>query len=475
MAPKKTIQKASSAASPTQLSKWDRQYVWHPFTQMQEWEQEVPLIIEKAKGSYLYDIHGNKYLDGTSSIWVNIHGHRHPAINKAIRDQLNKVAHSTLLGQASPPSILLAKELVKIVPKGLTKVFYSDDGSTALEVALKLAIQYWRQQRPPSSKKKKFVHLDLAYHGDTAGSMSVGGVKLFHERFRPLTVNSISIDAPYCYRCPMKLTYPSCQMACINPLEQVLVNRNEEIAGVVFEPMVQGVAGMITQPPGYVSRVRELCTNHNVLMIADEVATGFGRTGKMFACDHEKVTPDLMAVAKGLTGGYLPLAATLTTDKIYQTFLGEYDEYKTFFHGHSFTGNALGCAAALANLKLFRSENTLAKVKIRSRQLQTLLNPVSEMPMVGDIRQCGLMVGIELVKNKKTRQPFPLTARVGQKIASECLHRGLLIRPIGNLLVLVPPFCLTSKNLTDLVNILTQSLTEQLSPKRETGGATSFE
>jgi len=372
MAHKKSKQKAPISPSPAQLSKWDRQYVWHPFTQMQEWEQEDPLIIEKGKGVYLYDIHGNKYLDGVSSIWVNVHGHQHPAINKAIREQLNQVAHSTLLGQASPPSILLAKELVRIAPKGLTKVFFSDDGSTAVEVALKMAIQYWQQQNPPAPKKKKFVRLDLAYHGDTAGSMSVGGVTLFHERFRPLLVNTISIDAPYCYRCPLKLKYPSCQTACIDPLEKVLAKRHEEIAGVIIEPMVQAVAGMIIQPPGYTARVRELCTKYHVLMIADEVATGFGRTGKMFACNHENVTPDLMAVAKGLTGGYLSLAATLTTETIYQAFLGNFEEFKTFFHGHSYTGNALACAAAVANQKIFRTEKTLAKVKTGSRLIKQL-------------------------------------------------------------------------------------------------------
>ncbi len=458
MAHKKSKEKSPSSPTPLQLSKWDRQYVWHPFTQMQEWEQEDPLIIEKAKGAYLYDSCGNKYLDGTSSIWVNLHGHRHPAMDKAIREQLNKVAHSTLLGQASPPSILLAKELVKISPKGLTRVFYSDDGSTAVEVALKMAIQYWQQQNPPAKKKKKFVRLDLAYHGDTAGSMSVGGITLFHERFRPLLVKTISIDAPYCYRCPLKLDYPSCQMACIDPLEKVLAKKNEEIAGVVIEPMIQAVAGMITQPPGYVSRVRELCTKYNVLLIADEVATGFGRTGKMFACEHDTVTPDLMAVAKGLTGGYLPLAATLTTEKIYQAFLGDYAEFKTFFHGHSYTGNALACAAALANLKLFRTEKTLAKVKTGSRLIKQLLRPIAALPMVGDIRQCGYMVGIELVKNKETRAPFPLTARIGHKVAMECRKQGLLIRPIGNVLALIPPLSIVESELRSIISIIQKSL-----------------
>ena len=438
--------------SAMQLSEWDRQHVWHPFTQMKEWAQADPLIIEKGNGVYLYDIHGNKYLDGSSSIWVNLHGHRHVTLDTAIQKQLGSIAHSTLLGAASPPSIVLAKALVEIAPKGLTRVFYSDDGSTAVEVALKMAIQYWQQQHPPQKKKKKFVRLDAAYHGDTMGSMSVGGMPLFHERFQPLLFPTIALDAPYCYRCPLQLCFPSCQTACLNPLEDVLIKQHDQIAGVIIEPMAQAVAGIITQPHGYLSRVRALCTEYNVLLIADEVATGFGRTGTMFACEHERVTPDLLCVAKGLTGGYLPLAATLTTETIYEAFLGEYE--KTFFHGHSYTGNALGCAAALANLEIFKKEKTLARVKKRSKMLQTLLKPLTELPIVGDIRQCGMMAGIELVKNKKTREPFPFSQRIGHRVAEECRRRGLLIRPIGNIVVFVPPLAATEQELRQMVRIL---------------------
>lgn len=441
----------------SQLSKWDRQYVWHPFTQMKEWEQEDPLIIEKGNGTYLYDIHGNKYLDGTSSIWVNLHGHRHVTLNTAIQKQLGKIAHSTLLGAASPPSIVLAKELVKIAPKGLTRVFYSDNGSTAVEVALKMAIQYWQQQSPPQKQKTKFVRLDDAYHGDTMGSMSVSGVSLFHERFRPLLFSAISLDAPYCYRCPLNLRFPSCNTACLDPLEDILATQHNQIAGVIIEPMVQAVAGMMTQPPSYVSRVRELCTKYDVLLIADEVATGFGRTGKMFACDHENVAPDLMCVAKGLTGGYLPLAATMTTQTIYEAFLGEYVEFKTFFHGHSYTGNALACAAALANLEIFKKEKTLAHVKKKARLLQKLLKPLADLPIVGDIRQCGLMAGVEFVKNKETLQPFPLSERIGHHVAMECRGRGLLLRPIGHSVILVPPLATLEQELRQMVHILIES------------------
>ena len=454
---KQFMQKEKNKMPPSssRLSKWDRQYVWHPFTQMQEWEQEAPLIIEKGDGVYVYDVHGNKYLDGSSSIWVNLHGHRHRALDTAIQHQLGKIAHSTLLGAASPPSIILARELVKIAPKGLTRVFYSDDGATAVEVALKMAIQYWQQQSSPQKKKKTFVRLDAAYHGDTMGSMSVGGVVRFHERFRSLLFSTIALDAPYCYRCPLHLRFPSCRTACLDPLEDVLSKRHEQIAGVVIEPMVQAVAGMITQPPGYLSRVRALCTQYNVLLIADEVATGFGRTGKMFACNHERVTPDLLCVAKGLTGGYLPLAATLATENIYEAFLGEPE--KTFFHGHSYTGNALGCAAALANLEIFKKEKTLVQVRKRSRLLQTLLKPLAELPIVGNVRQCGMMAGIELVKNKETREAFPLAERMGHKVAAECRRRGLLIRPIGNIVVLVPPLAATERDLRKMSSIVTKA------------------
>ena len=452
------MKKSRSSPTPAQLSKWDREYVWHPFTQMREWEQEDPLIIEKAKGPYLQDIHGNKYLDGTSSVWVNLHGHQHPLIDQAIRDQLKSVAHSTLLGAASPPSILLAKELVKIAPKGLAKVFYSDNGSTAVEVALKLALQYWQQQSPPQRKKKDFIRLDAAYHGDTMGSMSVSGLDLFHERFRPMLFSTISLDAPYCYRCPINLKHPSCNKACLDPLEEILIKQHQHIAGVIIEPMLQAVAGMLVQPPGYLSRVRELCTRYNLLLIADEVATGFGRTGKWFACHHEEVTPDLLCIAKGLTGGYMPLAATLTTKTIYKAFLGDYRELKTFFHGHSYTGNALGCAAALANLKVFKNEKTLAKVKRSSQILARLLKPLNELPIVGDIRQCGLMVGIELIKNKKTRIPFPHTNRMGHKVAMGCRKRGLLIRPIADIVVLIPPLNIEEHQLREMIDIPHASL-----------------
>ena len=445
-------------SSQPSLASLDHQYLWHPFTQMQEWVEEDPIIIERGEGPYLFDANGRRYLDGTSSIWVNIHGHQHPKIDQAIRRQLKKVGHSTMLGLSSPPAILLAEKLIQIAPPGLTRVFYSDDGSTAVEVALKMALQYWAQCIPAKKSKRKFIHLSLAYHGDTVGGMSVSGIELFHKPFHSVLFHSHQIPLPHCYRCPLDLTFPSCQIDCLSELETLLKKKHKEIAGVVIEPMVQAVAGIIPSPPGYLERIQNLCTKFNVLLIADEVATGFGRTGRMFACEHESITPDLMAVAKGLTGGYLPLAATLTTEKIYEAFLGDYEEWKTFFHGHSYTGNPIGCAAALANLEIFKKEGTLKKLKKKIKLLSRLLKPLGNEPIVGDIRQCGFMVGIELVKNQKLKTPFPLTNRIGHQVAKECQRRDLLIRPIGNVLVLLPPLCVDSKQLRRMIDILHKSI-----------------
>ncbi len=448
--------------SSRRLAEWDHTYLWHPFTQMQEWVTEPPLIIQRGRGPYVVDTEGRRYLDGVSSLWVNVHGHRHPALDRALRDQLRQIAHSTLLGLSNYPAILLARELVRIAPKGLTRVFFSDDGSTAVEVALKMAVQYWQQRAPqprrgPSSKRA-FVHLQLSYHGDTVGAMSVGGIDLFHKRFRPLLFPSLAVEPPYCYRCPLDLSYPACAMACLDPVEDLLKRRHREIAGLVIEPLMQAAAGMITAPPGYLTRIRELCTKYEVLLIADEVATGFGRTGRMFACDHEQVTPDLMALSKGLTGGYLPLGATLATEEIYQAFLGRYEDWKTFFHGHSYTGNPLGCAVALASLEVFRRERTLGRVRRGITALRRLLRPVARLPHVGQVRQCGYMIGIELVEDRKTRKPYVPTARIGHRVSLEARRRRLLTRPLGNVVVLMPPLITTHTELARMVRILREAI-----------------
>ncbi len=438
----------------------DRRYIWHPFTQMKEWEKETPLIIREGTGPYLTDIHGNQYLDGVSSIWVNLHGHRKKKIDRALISQIGKIAHTTLLGLSNIPAIELAKKLVRISPKGLVKAFYSDNGSTAVEVALKMAFQYWQLRSHP--QKKKFLSFMNAYHGDTVGSTSLGGIDLFHKRFEPLLFETVRVPYPYCYRCHLNLTHPSCGMACVEEVETLIKKRHDELAAVVIEPRVQAASGMVVSPPGYLSRIRKVCSDYNVLMIADEVATGFGRTGKMFACEHENVTPDFMALAKGITGGYLPLAATLTTQTIYETFLGDYAEFKTFFYGHSYTGNPLSCAAALANLGVFEKEKIMTKVQAKIRWLSKTLESLQEYEHVGDVRQCGMMVGIELVKDKRTKQAYPLEEKKGIQVALAARKRGMLIRPLGNVVVLMPPLSTPNSILTRMVQIIHRSIREVL-------------
>lgn len=436
----------------------DRRYVWHPFTQMHDWCEEEPLIIVSGKGAVLRDIHGCEYLDGVASIWANVHGHCRGEIDRAIRDQLSRVAHTTLLGLGTVPSIELARRLVRIAPFGLSKVFYSDNGSTAVEVAVKMAFRYWRQKPNPKPHKTKFVSFVNGYHGDTLGAASLGGIELFHERFAPLFLETYRADYPYCYRCKYDQTYPSCSLHCLSSLETMLETKHNEIAAVVIEPMVQGAGGMIVSPPEFLKRVRELATQYDVLLIADEVATGFGRTGKMFGCEHAGVTPDLMAVGKGLTGGYLPLAATLTTEEVFQAFLGDYSEKKTFFHGHTYTGNPLGCAAARASLGLFETNNVLDTVSQCADLLAENLTVLRRLDHVGDVRQLGLMVGIELVRDKTTKERYAWEEKIGIKTIREARARGVILRPLGDVIVLMPPFCITEKQLSTLVEVTAASI-----------------
>ena len=442
-----------------QLELDDRRYIWHPFTQMQDYEAETPIVIDRAKGAYLYDVRGNRYLDGVSSLWVTVHGHRKHALDAAVRQQLNNVAHSTLLGLSNVPAVKLAKMLVERAPEGLAKVFYSDSGSTAVEIGLKMAFQYWQQQRSGKhSARTKFICFDNAYHGDTIGSVGVGGIDLFHEMYRPLLMDSIRVLSPYCYRCPLELEEKTCGMACVESLERALEQHGDEVAALVIEPLVFAAGGIIIQPEGYLKKVRELCTRFGVLMIADEVAVGMGRTGTMFACEHEDVAPDILAVAKGLTGGYLPVAATLTTEEVYSGFLGKYDEFRTMFHGHTYTGNPLGCAAAIANLEIFDSERTLKKVKTKVEYLEELLHPVADLPHVGEVRQTGMMIGIELVKDRETREPYDPSERIGNKVIEEARRRGMIIRPLGNVIVLMPHLTFTKPQLERMVEITRASI-----------------
>ena len=433
------------------LADYDKKYIWHPFTQMEDWCKNDPLIIDRGEGNYLIDIDGNKYLDGVSSLWVNVHGHNHPAINEAITEQLHKISHTTFLGLTHPLAIELAKKLVEITPEKLSRVFYSDNGSTAVEAGLKIVYQYMQQSG--NKKKNKFISFVNAYHGDTVGSVSVGGIDIFHKSYGSLLFETYKVPYPYCYRCPLGLKYPDCKIECLNYLETCLEEKGDEIAGVVIEPRVQGAAGMLMAPEGHLKRVEDLCRKYEVFLIVDEVATGFGRTGKMFACELEGVQPDVMSVAKGITGGYLPLAATITSEEIYEGFLG--DSSKTFFHGHSYTANPLGCAAALASLDLFEKTNLVEKIQTRIKLLEKELNEkILLLPNVGDIRQTGYMVGIELVKNKKIKEPFEGNARMGHRVIMEARKHGVIIRPLGDVIVLMPPLSITECEIFTLVSVV---------------------
>jgi adenosylmethionine-8-amino-7-oxononanoate aminotransferase len=409
----------------------DRAHLWHPFTQQRGWMDEEPVIVERAEGTDLIDVEGRRYIDGVASLWCNVHGHAHPRIDAAVRVQLDRVAHSTMLGLTHWPAIELAQRLVEIAPPGLTRVFYSDSGSTATEIALKMAFQYWRQR---GERRTRFVALRMAYHGDTIGSVSVGGIDLFHSMYRPLLFDTLKAE-------PGDLA----------DMERLLSGYGGEVAAVIMEPLVQGAAGMLVHPEGYLRAVRELCDHHGVLLILDEVATGFGRTGRMFACEHEGVAPDLLCLAKGISGGYLPLAATLATERIYEGFLGEFEEFRTFFHGHTYTGNPLACAAAIATLDVFREEGTLEALEGKIELLAELLEPVAAHPAVSEVRRVGFMVGIELAEQ-------PLALRMGHRVTLEARARGAIIRPLGDVVVLMPPLAISPADLRRLVSITAEAI-----------------
>ena len=420
------------------LADMDHRFLWHPFTQMKEWMEEEPLIIESGQGTILRDTAGNEYLDANSSIWTNLHGHQHPKITQAIKDQLDRIAHSSFLGLSNVPAIELAEKLISLAPRStlhapraaLSRVFYSDDGSTAMEVAIKMALQYW--QHRGQGRRTKFVAFTNAYHGDTLGAVSVGGIGLFHATFKALTFEVIRV-------------------ATMDDCRKVFDAQGAQIAAAVIEPLIQGAGGMRLWPRGLLADLRRLCDQCGVLLIADEVMTGFGRTGTMFACEQERVVPDLMALAKGLTGGYMPLAATLTTEEIFNAFLGDYAEFKTFFHGHSYTGNQLGCAAALANLKVFEEEQTLQKLSALSSQLSAGLGRLRALPHVVDVRCLGCIGAVEI-------RPYPIEQKMGIKVCAEMRRRGVLTRPLGNTIPIMPPYCITENQLNRVLDVLAESI-----------------
>lgn len=447
------------------LINWDREYLWHPFTQMKRWLNEEPTIFVEGRECFLKDIDGKWYLDGVSSLWVNIHGHRRQEIDEALKAQIEKLAHSTLLGASNQPSIVLAKRLAQLLSarlpwgKPLKKIFYSDNGSTAVEIALKIAYQYWINIGVKG--KDIFVSLKEGYHGDTLGAVSVGGIELFHEIYKPLLSKSIQAPAPYCYRCELRLNYPACGLACLEVLEKIVSENKERVIAVVVEPLVQCAGGIIVWPPGYLKGLRQICNRYGVLLIADEVATGFGRTGKMFACEHEEVTPDIICLSKGITNGYMPLAVTATNEEIFNAFLGEIEERKTFYHGHSYTGNPLACAVALANLEIFEKEKTIENLPSKISLLEKMLSDIGNLKSVGDVRQKGMIGGIELVKDKDTKEPFPYSAQVGWKVVRAARKYGVWLRPLGDVIVIMPPLVISNENLQRLLEVIKLCIIEE--------------
>ena len=445
------------------LRAWDRAHVWHPFTQMLDWMGDDPLIISGGEGNYLIDVEGNRYLDGVSSLWCNLLGHNHPHLNTAIKSQLDQIAHSTLLGLSNVPSTLLARKLAEITPEGLTRVFYSDSGSTATEIALKVAFQYW--QLRGETRRVKFASLVEAYHGDTLGAVSVGYSELFHHFYRPLLTETVRLIPPHLFRFGDGLSKAEALKAAVDDARQKLSRNREELAALIVEPLMQGAAGMWAQPVEYVQALRRLTGELGVLLICDEVATGFGRTGKMFACQHAEITPDLLCLAKGMTGGYLPLAATLTTEEVFSAFLAPYDEFKTFFHGHTYTGNPLGCAAALATLEVLEDEDVLSALQPRITFLEQQLGAcIAPLRQVADIRRWGFMVGIELMRDPDRRIPYDAAQKIGVQVMMEARKQGVIIRPLGNVIVLMPPLSMTCDELEQLVRVVRISITRVTCP-----------
>jgi lysine---8-amino-7-oxononanoate aminotransferase len=447
---------ASSSTAYQALLEKNRRFLWNPFTQMKGYLGEEPVVVARAEGAKLVDVEGKEYWDGNSSLWLNVHGHNRAELNEAIVEQLGLVAHSTLLGMASVPALELAERLVAVTPPRLGKVFYSDSGATAVEAGLKMALAYWRRLGRP--EKRLFVGFENGYHGDTIGAVGVGGIDLFHSEFGPLLFPCERVPYPYAYRFPGSAE--ECARACLDALGSLLAEKGDRIACLVVEPLIQGAGGMITMPPGFLSHVERLCREHEVLLFADEVATGFGRTGALFACEHERVEPDLMAIGKGLTGGYLPVAATLTSDAVYDAFYGDFAERKTFYHGHSFTGNQLGCAVALASLGLLERDGVVGRVQESARLVERRLARIAELPHVGEARQCGLMVGIEIVADRETKQPFDWEQATGARICRRARDLGMITRPLGDVVVFMPPLASKPAELEAMLSILEQAIAD---------------
>ena len=429
--------------------KKDLRYVWHPYTQMKDCEDLPPVLIEKAKGIKLYDSKGNFYYDTISSWWCNVHGHNHPKIKAAIRKQMASLEHVLFAGFTHKPAIQVAQKLVAMTPKSLTKVFFSDNGSTAVETAVKMSFQYWKHVG--KKEKARFLSLDMGYHGDTIGAMSVGGATVFSNAFGEMLFESFKALTPYCYRCPVGRKKEACKIDCINSVETILKKHNKKIAAIILEPLLAGAAGIIIYPVEYLRKVAALAKKYNVHLICDEVATGFGRTGKMFACEHGGVEPDFMCLSKGITSGTMPFAATLTSDEIYNAFYDDYEKQKTFYHGHTYSANPVGCAAALANFDIFKEEKTLQKLKKIIPIFHAGLEKFRQLDFVGDVRYIGMFAAFELVKDKNTKKPFAPKQRIGYEIFKKGLKENLILRPLGDVIYLCLPLSIKKRQLNDIL------------------------
>ena len=441
------------------LRRLDHAHLWHPFTPMQPWFEEDPVVIVRGEGHELIDDGGRRYLDGVSSLWCNVHGHNHPELNAAITAQLEQVAHTTLLGLTHAPAVRLAERLARLAPPGLTRVFYSDNGATAEEAALKMALQYWHLSGAPN--RTRFASLVQAYHGDTLGAVGVGYSETFHRFFKPVLADAVRLTPPHVRRWRDGLSHAEALDQAVTEARDAIARERDALAAVVVEPLMQGAAGMWPHPPEYLRALREATAEAGVLLICDEVATGFGRTGTMFACEQAGVAPDLLCLAKGITGGYLPLAATLTTERIHDAFLGPPAAGRTFFHGHTYTGNPLGCAAALASLDLFEHDRTLARLGPKIARLERrLATDVAPLPHVADVRQCGAMVGIELAAGAGERRPYPAADRTGARVTVEARRRGVIVRPLGDVVVLMPPLSITGDEIDRLVTVVRDAIAE---------------
>ncbi len=439
----------------------DLQYIWHPCSQMKDYEELEPIIIDRGRGIYLYDVNGKEYIDIVSSWWCNLLGHCNPRINQAIKNQLDRLEHVIFANFSHEPAINLCEELAKIVPKGLAKFNFSDNGSASVECALKMSLQY--QYQTGKAQKNRFMCLSDGYHGETIGALSVGGLDLYAKIYQPMLMDTIRIQAPDCYRCPYGQNRDNCKCECFEHAEEAFAKYGGESCAIIVEPLLQGSAGMRIYPPLYLQKLRELCNRYSVLLIADEIATGFGRTGKMFAFDYTGVSPDIMCISKGLTGGYMPMAITITTDEIYDAFYADYSEGKAFMHSHTYSGNALGCSAALAVQKILREDNILEKAATRAKYLrERLQEALLGHRNVGEIRSIGLINAIEMVANKQTKQGFDSNARTGYQIYKKALAHGLILRPLGDVLYFNPPLVINEKEIDRAVDICVRSINETL-------------